>query len=787
MRSQLPSWLARRLGDWHEADHIKPYVEACIAGWAKARHAIGNLTRQHVTDTVDSWIVADFRRRATTHALNAAAFLLFSAYVLHRNQPLIAQGVDGAFFRHMIDAQATWWPFGLDYAFNPLQGLFDLFHPHNLNIEPATVLYRLTGDPASVTSLFVWYGFELFLTAVIFVKVIGMGDRVTAVAGWILPILAIPYIRPWVFYPIFALDPTAITLMLAASIMLAALKIVRAQLTWQSVGAAILVVALPGYMIAVNTTLVVVVVPFIAFYVFFLVFDEARWRDRIAKISALSLVLLVLILFQFVQLWIGVMLHTAPYFFFAEIPSYLNGLFFMSVFYQVPAYSLGLYTVIGALAGCLVGATCCASLRRSYAARQGILTCVFLAFGLAFAKLVGGWSGPAPVYFEIPFWTAYATFIAVLFVAIGHLVLEATYAIGFRFRIAGAHTRPRHTWIGDAIPAAIVFVVALVVLSRLCIAGPNVGYRYPPGTSAITDFLAKEIALKPGAQFRGVVATFAGYSKSPSGTDWLHIHDSDSERAKAIGNDHRLVGLWDFHIPTLVEYNQALSPELFLMSSRLLMRPTDRQVRNIVIHTNPDLRYLRSIGVRFIISDFTISDTMATLVKSIDTPKGSLYLYELAQPNLGQYSPVRAVTANTFNDAIAALRRDPNLDDYFIAGAPLSAPLVPARSGKIFIEPNKITVTAESSGRSVLILPVQYSHCWVVSENTASPPIKLFRANVLQLGIEFESKLQTSLQFRFGPFGKAGCRLTDINDLNTMSANRHDGALTRVIRFLSRI
>src|SRR5262249_8576651 len=70
-----------------------------------------------------------------------------------------------------------------------------------------------------------------------------------------------------------------------------------------------------------------------------------------------------------------------------------------------------------------------------------------------------------------------------------------------------------------------------------------------------------------------------------------------------------------------------------------------------------------------------------------------------------------------------------------------------------------VAIQASSTGESLLILPVQYSHCWqIISGSNAS----LFRANLMQLGIRFSGNLLAELRQIFGPFWQSGCRINDV-------------------------
>jgi hypothetical protein len=73
-------------------------------------------------------------------------------------------------------------------------------------------------------------------------------------------------------------------------------------------------------------------------------------------------------------------------------------------------------------------------------------------------------------------------------------------------------------------------------------------------------------------------------------------------------------------------------------------------------------------------------------------------------------------------------------------------------------------IAASSPGESVLVLPVQYSHCW----SSSSPGAELFRADLMQLGVRFHGTLDAELNFRFGPWFDGGCRSDDAADMDRL-------------------
>jgi hypothetical protein len=77
-------------------------------------------------------------------------------------------------------------------------------------------------------------------------------------------------------------------------------------------------------------------------------------------------------------------------------------------------------------------------------------------------------------------------------------------------------------------------------------------------------------------------------------------------------------------------------------------------------------------------------------------------------------------------------------------------------------------VHAQSAGRSILVLPLEFSRCLHVMPNSSSGAAvapRLFRADLLMTGILFEKNLDAKIIYRTGPFAGSTCRLRDAQDM----------------------
>jgi hypothetical protein len=293
--------------------------------------------------------------------------------------------------------------------------------------------------------------------------------------------------------------------------------------------------------------------------------------------------------------------------------------------------------------------------------------------------------------------------------------------------------------------------------------------------------LAADSGLDGDRVFRGRTANMVGRS-IPRGIDWLELHRIDGALTGTIGNELRLVGLHAFGVPGLFQYTPTISPSFYALTSRLLALPDDKQLRNVVVTRKFEPRILAMLGVRYVITDLAY-DGAATLRASLPTAKGTLLLYEITEPNLGNYSPTAVTAAGAAAEILGRLA-DPGFDPAheIIADLPQQdSVLVPARNARLTFLGNSLKIEAESDGRSIVLLPLEYSRCLRVSTRVAEKPT-LIRANLLETGVLFSGRLDADVTIETSAFIDPACRLRDLFDVRALrigeltSASQADAA-----------
>ena len=239
-------------------------------------------------------------------------------------------------------------------------------------------------------------------------------------------------------------------------------------------------------------------------------------------------------------------------------------------------------------------------------------------------------------------------------------------------------------------------------------------------------------------------------------------------------------GLWDMRIPTLEDNNHVVTPPFHYLLSRLLSRPQDYHSRNWATLSALRPGLMAALGTRFVLSDRRLEHAALTLRHEQKNGDGVwIYAYELDSPNVGNYSPTEAVVAADAPAMVVAMKDDSF--DYrtrVVVEQDLPSGLVPASSGQLFYERGGARIRGRSEGKSLLVVPLQFSHSLKIVKNKSSDPasVELRRVNLLETGVLFSGTLEVKLAHVFGPFRGSRGRLEDIANCKRLGI-REDGTI----------
>ena len=392
------------------------------------------------------------------------------------------------------------------------------------------------------------------------------------------------------------------------------------------------------------------------------------------------------------------------------------------------------------------------------------------------------------------YWTLFPLIFAVVVAAVATIVRLGTVS-----RPSVARWVPAVASTGISIVFLIIFVEAISVRQPR-MAGTGV-FGLPPIAHAqvrkgpIHQYLEEHIALAPGKAFEGYAGLYLApedgfvrkqYLSGPDAMNYLgaaagvvrrrHLTSTNMSHlmylyarqvlSTQFGNMFQLTDLWNSSIPTIEDYGQWLTKQMFVLNSDVLASPDDivdpLGLATHVYKFAPEV--LAMLGVRYIVSDGALHNPSATeIMTETSSAETTLRLYEIKNANLGNWSPTRVIVADDYDSAVSHIEKIQ--PDTVVLLEPIALPpdLVPAHQARLIAMKGGYRITARSAGASLLILPVQFSHCWQLTAESGSEG-SVFRANLVQTGIFFRNQIDADLRFEFG-LTNASCRRQDGDDM----------------------
>jgi hypothetical protein len=688
----------------------------------------------------------------------AISLLILSPIAFHSKSPLVFYRFDGIYLLIAAAMQKTWSLSDWYFTTNPLQGIGGLELPQHNLIDPA--LWLTAHLPASIgpTAAMTFYAALLAATIFWLAGRLGMAPLPTIFAAWLGPLLGLPYVYPSLGFDFLWGDPTYIMLIACnTAAILLFLDLGRGP-SVADVGRFFAIAAACGYGFLQFPNFVPVSLVVLAFFGVVALLMAASRRERLLKLAA-AIVLGAAAAAIFAGLIFGLYGFAKPTFFWYEFfprPGMLRDQsFFIADHSRWPGWVAYGVALAGALHAALWGGTTMRPMARGFLALIGAELFLVILIGQ-------GWKGPRIAYIDIiayPFYCVFAAHGAAA--VIGWVRTSSGLVVGYsRASVAALCLLPWLVLI-DYWPAP---------LERPLVRNFN-PYIWPPAETPVSQFLAREIALQPGQPFRGRIASVAGSDFEP---EWISAplitqHNYDVVNLFLSGNDHRLYGLWYYGIPTLIELNQFSSPFFHLVNARLLNAPGTKDLRSYETQSIVNDRIMALLGVRYLLSNKLLPDRTPVLHHRL-VEGHDLYLYSVPDPNLAGYPVTQTRRATDAQSAINLLA-NPSLDPRKVAVLTEAAEvpaLVPARRSVLVVERGGYRIEAETAGTSLLVLPLEYSHCLSADLATSGPTQpRLLRANLAMAAILFSGEVKGTLKLRYGPLSSS-CRIKDWREADAL-------------------
>ena len=696
--------------------------------------------------------------RPKSIALFTVSLLILSLVAFYSKLPLVFFRFDGSQVLILAAIQRDWSIGGWYFTSNPMQGIggFEIFQ-HNL-IDPGTwLLAHLPPKIAPVIAM-TFYALELAIAIAWLGNRLGLRPLTNAAAVWIGLLLSLPYVYPSLGFEFLWGVPYYISLILTnIAIIILCLDLGRGPRV-ADIARVVGIVAIGAYQLNMFTFFAPL--SFLMLTYFGLVaalFAESK-RERALKLLYLSVPTGVLLLVC-VPLLFGIYGFSKATFFWYEFyqrpGSWRDLTFFVADHSRWPAWiALGL-ALAGALHAAIRGGATMRAMARGFLAFVGIELTAALIMSL-------GWKGPRLAYIDIFAFPFYCVFAA-------HALAVAVSWINQRTDLVRRHHRTAIVALCVS-PWLVLLDIRPPPLKRPLVRNQN-PYIWPPAETPVAKFLANEIGLKPGAEFRGRVASVAGTDFEP---EWalapmITQHNYDVMNLFFSGNDHRLYGMWYFGIPTLNELSQFSSPFFHLVNARLLNVRGAKDLHSYEVQSIVNDRIMALLGTRYLISDKILPGRPPVVHQQLVEGR-DLYVYPVPGANVAGYSVSQVQRVADAREVIDRLA-DSSIDLRTVAiltGSEELPPLTVATVSSLVIDRGAYRVEATSPGTSLLVLPVEYSHCLQnhLTSSSQTPP-KLLRANLALAAVLYTGDVKGELRLRYGPLSTE-CRMQDWREAETL-------------------
>jgi hypothetical protein len=228
-------------------------------------------------------------------------------------------------------------------------------------------------------------------------------------------------------------------------------------------------------------------------------------------------------------------------------------------------------------------------------------------------------------------------------------------------------------------------------------------------------------------------------------------------------------------IPLLNEYSHTLTPLAFKFYEKFLLDENSPQSRNRFVLGLQNFDIYRMVGVRYLVVPKSAVESHKQSLhdeKPVISDLGEEnVLIDLGAPNLGSFTPVSVMSADSLA-SIFEIIDEASFDasKIVVIDHGVSPDFVAANLTKFDVSDGDVVISANSLGRSIVLLPIEFSNCWrIAPEGKGIADAKLVRANGFLTGLVFEKVFDAKIQLRNGLFDNPSCRNDDLKDFRLLN------------------
>ncbi len=672
------------------------------------------------------------------------------------NTDNLFKGLDGIGWFYLAKEQFEYFRWTNGIHSNLLAGLGNLSVPANLNFLPPYWL-EFTSVDNKFNPIPIYIGFEIitFTSIFIFGKSLGFTDRNSFAASWLFLLITFPIFNNFNINHVIFLVPHFSILYLFIALFTFSISLLQRGSALNRVVAVIILIAINLYLLMAMPISYLLVVPTM-FIVGAYLFAISPVREKLWQVVIYVFISLYFYINGWFHYLIGFYLDTSYFIYSAEIfQSVDSSIFLIKPHNTGGSAGLILFSLsfFGALKTIFTGS----SKQRSLG-----VTVILIQVGIAgiwflSAHNLISWRLPQLNFYEMlvaPFYCLFAAYI------LNYVI----FCVEEKLRRAVGSTL-------SSVPLSkkILYAspVILLISWSLNFHQNNRVDDYPfPQSTVITRYLEDKIGVGVGSKFGGRVLSILPGEDIGAQRNYFY------NQSKYFKNDHLTVGFWSHHLPTLHEYSPSITPEFFWVIKNFMTEGTVTHVRNWTLFTKINIAALRMMGVSYVLSP---SDSLTGLIKVLSVESHadkleSLNLFKVENSNTSGISADRIIKAKSLveiehiiNDKEFSLRTAVLDEETFSKNFKGSDFIVPTLSSAIYIEKGGFRITAESTGNSLLILPLEFSNCISVKVFSGKSP-EVMRVNGAFSGLLFYKTLDIKMVQKINIFENPYCMVENYKE-----------------------
>lgn len=341
--------------------------------------------------------------------------------------------------------------------------------------------------------------------------------------------------------------------------------------------------------------------------------------------------------------------------------------------------------------------------------------------------------GPAPIYTEFSVLSLLGVFCGIV-----------TFAF---ISTCTSHLLPKMRFDLLAHPWLFAMIFGVFTFFYVTTLPAPIKWQFPASNRIIEE--SRNLSLyESGAAFKGRLASFTGM-KINHPIDQPELQSYSYTLLNSLGDDFRHASYWFYGIPTLAEYNPAITAANYRYLTANFSLKNDRSYRNILVLRKANLEKLRLVGVSRMISDIRF-ENLGEPLQSLSSPLGEVYLYSLGKANLNGFELKDDAAENSLS-------------------VDTEKTVLLSRTRSLTIHGHDYVFSSKALGRHRIVLPIEFSNCL---NFRSVGKIEVSRFQNFLTAIEFEGPMKVEINYSYGIFHNPTCKVKDFLDYQTRAISR---------------